>query len=362
MIIRLIMIFLGFFHGTISLAGDEIHHTSENSLFEGTIRIWGSEHFSQQMLAWEKGFKAKHPMVTFSTKLRSSSAAIAGLYTGEADIGLMDTPIKKDEILGFEWVFRYLPLGVQVASGSYADSPEVFSPAVITHHDNPIRKLSLSQVDAIFGAEKRRGYSTTIKFWGQLNAGGKWKEGVIQPYSYPIATSIAQFIQRKVLLDSSKWNCSLIEIDSIYQGEYRFIDISKKIVEHVAADPFAVAIVNANFITSKVKIVALADKPSEGSYTMISDNSIISNDYPLTRPMRLFVNRSPDGEGNPLVNEFVRYILSVEGQSSVIKGSSLLPLSGNIAKREYKKFTCGLNPDCWVADSSVMKGKSGKYR
>src|SRR5712692_6503225 len=123
----------------------------------GNLRSWGNDRMQPLMTRWENGFRKHHPDVRFETTLQGTGTAIAGLYTGVADLALMGRSVSSTESMAFEWVFRYKPLGVQVSTGSLAVTGKSYAPVVFVHKDNPLSQLTLAQLDAAFGCEHLRG-------------------------------------------------------------------------------------------------------------------------------------------------------------------------------------------------------------
>src|SRR5713226_5248904 len=152
------------------------------------IRSWGSDDMADLMMSWEKGFRKYQPDIQFADTLRGSETAQAALYTDVADLALMGR-----EILPLEWypLFRrkhHFPLEITVATGSYDVANKTFALTVFVNKDNPISKLTLKQLDGIFGEQRSgswdnkiqwhpelaRGAEENIRTWGQLGLTGEW--------------------------------------------------------------------------------------------------------------------------------------------------------------------------------------------
>ena len=168
---------------------DDLPHYQPKEKVSGTIRMWGSNYFSDSPLAgyWEKDFRKYQPNIKFAFHLKTSEHAIAGLNFGVSDIGPMGRQIMWDELMGFQREFSYLPLGIVAVTGSYDVSGWNAAIGIFVHKDNPISKLTLKEVDGIFGAERSgawkdlvwdeslaRGPEKNIRKWGQLGLTGEW--------------------------------------------------------------------------------------------------------------------------------------------------------------------------------------------
>jgi phosphate transport system substrate-binding protein len=144
----------------------------------GVIRIWGhgaygkAQDFIETLTRnWETGFGTHQPAVTFDTRLSGTAAAIGALYAGAGDLALMGREIWPNEVAGFEEVFHYPPTGVDIVTGSFDVRNHGYAVVVFVHKDNPITGLTLTQLDAIFSADHRRGGSGAHR-WGDLGLRG----------------------------------------------------------------------------------------------------------------------------------------------------------------------------------------------
>src|SRR3977135_2513893 len=119
-------------------SAEPLPHYQPGQTVDGTIRIWGDDQMNIVMKHWQDGFGKYHSNVRFETKLIGSGTGRAGLSTGVADVALMGRDATPSEIMAFEWVFRYKPLGVEVATGSLDVPGKTFALAVFVHKDNPL--------------------------------------------------------------------------------------------------------------------------------------------------------------------------------------------------------------------------------
>jgi len=278
----------------------------------GTLRSWGNDRMQPLMTRWEEGFRKHHPAVRFETSLSGSGTAIAGLYTGVADIALMGRSASSTENMAFEWVFRYKPLGVQVSTGSLAVPGKSYAPVVFVHKDNPLSQLTLAQLDAAFGCEHLRG-SKNFTAWGDLGLTGEWSARPIHAYGPDIQSFTASFFREVVLKGSYKWTCDLKELRD------------EQVLGALAADRAGIAYSTLGYQNQEVKPVALSAEDGRSYYSPTIEN-VRERKYPLTRATWVFVNRTPDRPLDPRVKEFLRYVLSRDGQRDVEKERDYLPL------------------------------------
>jgi phosphate transport system substrate-binding protein len=290
----------------------------------GTIRSWGNDQMKALMTRWEEGFRKHHPAVRFETTLHGTGTAIAGLYTDVADIALMGRSANSTENLAFEWVYRYKPLGIQVSTGSLAAPGKSYALAVLVHKDNPISQLTLSQLDAVFGCEHLRG-SKNFRTWGDLGLTGEWAATPIHPYGLDIQGATAGFFREVVLKGSYKWSCDMKELEH------------QQILDALAGDRAGIAYSALAGLDRQLKPLALSIEDG-GPYFAPTVETVRERKYPLTRATWIFVNRAP---GRPLdrnVKEFLRYVLSRDGQRDVAQEGDYLPLSTDVVRAQLRQL------------------------
>jgi phosphate transport system substrate-binding protein len=311
-------------------------HYRPHQTVSGTIRIWGDDHMSAVVQRWAEGFRRFHPRIRFETKLVGSGAAMPGIYHGVADLALLgrESDITDDNGF-FKSVGGYKPLRLELMNGS-ADVPGAScAPVVFVHKDNPLRKLTVAQLDAIFSYEHRRGLES-IRTWGQLGLGSTWSDKPIRLYAYDIDTEDGLHFARSVLADSRKLNWDhLVEFSDTEQAGGGVLDAGWQMVDALRRDPFGLAVSCGRFAGSGVKPIAIAAHES-APYVLGSATSIVSRTYPLARRTYAFLNQRPGQPIDPKLREFLRYVLSQDGQQDVARSNSYLPLSPEVVAEQVR--------------------------
>src|SRR5262249_51329351 len=192
-----------------------------------------------------------------------------------------------------------------------------FALNVFVHKDNPLARLTMTQVDAIFGSEHRRG-TKNIRTWGELGLTGKWQDKPIHVYGFPVRRGFAIFFQDAAIGGSHKWNCDLKEFADLKQPDGSLLDGGQRILDALAADRYGIAYSNLRYANPQVKPLALAATDG-GPYYEATKENLIARRYPLTRFITTFINRPPGKPVDPKVKEFLRYILSREGQQDILR-------------------------------------------
>lgn len=307
----------------------------------GTIRIWGHgalghDYIETLVRHWEDGFHEYQPAVAFDNRLAGTASAIGAVYTGTGDLALLGREIWPSEITAFQEVLKHPPLGVEVTTGSYNVRNKDFPLIVYVHKRNPIAQLSLAQVDAVFGCEHRRG-PRNIRTWGGLGLKGSWADRSIHVYGFEISRGFGYFFQQAVFAGSFKWNPDLLEFADQKQSDGKLLDAGKRILDALAKDPYGIAYSSALYANPDVKPVALAADDG-GPYVEPRKETVQNRTYPLTRAIWMFFDRAPGQPVDPKVGEFLRYILSRQGQAAVVQDGDYLPLTAGVIQEQLKKL------------------------
>ncbi|HXN21411.1 MAG TPA: substrate-binding domain-containing protein [Candidatus Dormibacteraeota bacterium] len=312
-------------------------HYRPKQIVSGTIRIWGNDSLGALMKSLQRGFSKYHRDVRFDTNLMGTGTAMAGIYTGVADLALMGRRSTAKEIMGFEWVFQYKPLELEVMTGSLNAPGKSPALVIFVNKVNPVSQLTLAQLDGIFGCEHRRGPSN-IQTWGQLGLQGEWADKFIQAYAYDAETGPGSFFQQVVLNDSRKWNWDRVkEFKDMKRADGSVYDSGQLILDALAADRYGIAVSNLGYSNSEVKPLALAVQ-ARGPYYEVSKGNLVRRTYPLTRGIYAYINRVPNKPVDPKVKEFLFYLLSFEGQRTILEDQGFLPLTQEIVRECLKKL------------------------
>ncbi|MBX3749941.1 MAG: hypothetical protein KF897_07630 [Opitutaceae bacterium] len=321
----------------------------------GILRIYGTP--LEELVGKLAGaFRAQHGQVRLHAYLINTSQAFAGLVTGEADIGLMGHRQWRNGFQAFERQFGYAPLEIKIATGSY-DDPIGTTPGLmfIVNQRNPLAGLTLAQIDGIYGAQRTggwvnrqwtaaaaRGPESNLRTWGQLGLTGEWTDRPIRLYGSDVTLSNwADLIEREAFQGGTKWNPALNEapradIGTKAKGKTR----DQLILEAVENDPYAIGfifqrVINAN--RGYVRVLPLA-RTADQPFVTPSAQSFLDGSYPLRNAAYVYLNRRP---GQPLgarEREFVRFILSREGQQIIADNRLFIPLDAAQVQAELAKL------------------------
>jgi phosphate transport system substrate-binding protein len=303
----------------------------------GKLIAWGNPDQGEMWNAWIKGFARYHPKVQFVANLKSSATISGALFTSVANIGLAGREMLPGETLGFRNIFNYEMTEIVIGSGSYDSPKQTPALGVFVHKDNPLNQLTLSQLDAIYSRDRRRGAPVAIRTWGQLGLTGEWKDQPIHIYGHDIEKpATAFFFALNVFNGSSRWTTELKEFSEVKRADGSNWGGGPQIAAAVGDDRLSIGYTGFDNQTPRIKALALAPKDG-GPYYEGSRANVRSRAYPLTRSIYLVVNISPTKEIDPTVREFVRYALSREGQEDV-GNNHYVPLNPENAHTQLQRL------------------------
>jgi phosphate transport system substrate-binding protein len=300
----------------------------------GTIRSWGSAQMAELMALWERGFQRYHPAVRFEDKLNGTVSGMGGLYSGATDLALMGREIWPTEAMAYEQTTGHSATGVQVAIGSFDVPTKADALVVFVHRNNPIIALSFAQLRAIFGCGDEG--KATIQRWGELGVTGAFADKAIHVYGYKRDNAAAKFFKSAVLKDL-EWRCEIKTYANQASNKSRRIDSGQLILDALKSDPYGVAISNPHYAGPEVKAVALALGGGAPPIPATRE-AVASGAYPLARAIYIFFNHDPGRPPDPRVREFLRYVLSAEGQQDVIREGAYLPLPESVRQAQLREI------------------------
>ncbi|OGK84203.1 MAG: phosphate-binding protein [Candidatus Rokubacteria bacterium GWA2_70_23] len=280
----------------------------------GNLSSIGSDTLNNLMTLWAEAFQKFYPNAKIQIEGKGSSTAPPALISGTAQLGPMSREMKGTEVDGFEKKYGYKPTPIRTS---------VDALAVFVNKDNPIKCMTIAQVDAVFSKSRRHGHKDDIRTWGQLGLTGEWASKPISLYGRNSASGTYGFFKEHTLKNGD------------YKDQVKEQPGSASVVQGVTVDRFAMGYSGIGYATAGVRAVPLAAKEGARCYEADPDNAYAGS-YPLSRFLYVYLNKAPGKPLEPLTREFVKLVVSKEGQEVVIK-DGYFPIPASIAREELNK-------------------------
>jgi phosphate transport system substrate-binding protein len=281
----------------------------------GTLSSVGSDTLNNLMTFWSEKFSKFYPNVKVQVEGKGSSTAPPALIAGTAQLGPMSRAMKNTEIDDFEKKFGYKPTQIRVA---------VDSLAVFVNKDNPLECLSLPQIDAMFSKSRRLGFKEDIKTWGQVGLKDDWRERPISLYGRNSASGTYGFFKEHVLGNGD------------YKDEVKEQPGSASVVQSVTGERFGIGYSGIGYTTPGVRAVKIS-KETGGDCVEANAENAYNGKYAIARFLYVYVNKPTGKPLDPLTREFVRMVLSKEGQEEVLK-DGYFPIPVSVVEEDVKKI------------------------
>ena len=280
----------------------------------GNLSSVGSDSLANLMTLWAEEFKKNYPNVNIQIQAAGSSTAPPALTEGTANMGPMSRPMKDSEIQAFEEKYGYKPTAVPVAIDALA---------VFVHKDNPIKSLSIEQVDAIFSSTRLCGGDKDIKTWGDLGLTGEWASKPLQLFGRNSVSGTYGYFKEEALCKGD------------FKSNVNEQPGSASVVQSISSTLNAIGYSGIGYRTSSVRAVPLSKKGGEAFEA--SEENALAGKFPLARFFYVYVNKAPNQPLSPLDAEFIKLVLSKQGQDVVMK-DGYIPLPSKVAEKAMKEL------------------------
>ncbi len=272
----------------------------------GNLSSVGSDTLANLMTLWAEEFNREYPNVNIQIQAAGSSTAPPALTEGTSNLGPMSREMKDDELVAFEDKYGYKPTPIPVAIDALA---------VMVNKDNPIKGLSIPQVDAIFSSTRKCGHASEIDNWGDAGVAA-WASKSIQLYGRNSVSGTYGYFKEHALCKGD------------FKSNVNEQPGSASVVQSVTSSANGIGYSGMGYTTSGVKMVPLAKKEGQAFVEATPENAI-KGSYPLTRYLYIYINKKPNQPLAPLENEFMKMVLSKVGQQVVIK-DGYIPLPAKV--------------------------------
>lgn len=279
----------------------------------GKVSSIGSDSMNNLLALWGDGFKKFYPSVVIEFEGKGSSTAPPALLAGTAQLGPMSREMKADEIDRIEKKYGFKPTAINTALDGLA---------VYVHKDNPVKSLTLQQVDAIFSKTRRGGYRSDITRWKEIASG--LDDQPISLYGRNSASGTYGFFKEHALFRGD------------FKDQVKEQPGSASVVQGVSRDRNGIGYSGVGYKTSGVRALPIAEKEGTEAFEPTYDN-VEDGKYPIARFLFLYILKDPNRPLDPLVKEFLTYVLSYEGQSDAVR-DGYYPLTLRLVEKELQKL------------------------
>lgn len=317
----------------------------------GTIRIWGSNYITDGMIGglWEVAFRKYHPDVQIEWHMKTTEAAVPALVFGVSDMGI-GRKVTFSELQLYQRYNEHDPVEIEIATGSYNVPGWQPGFGVMVSKDNPLTHISMRQLDGIFGAERdggwegtswhpewHRGADKNIRTWGQLGLTGEWAKKPINVYGLNLRYHQASELSDWILQGSDKWNENMRTYANYVSKDGRLL---RNMTNDIAADKYGIGITAAptNALGGgEGKLLALA-WTDDGPFIPYTMDTLQNRTYPMFDRIYAYSNGTTDKPLDPKVAEFLRFIVSRQGQELIERDGKYLPLTAEVAHAQMAKI------------------------
>ena len=281
----------------------------------GNFSSVGSDTLANLMTLWAEEFKRFYPNVNIQIQAAGSSTAPPALTEGTSNMGPMSRKMKDKEIAAFEEKYGYKPTAIPVAIDALI---------VMVHKDNPITGLSIEQVDAVFSSNRKCGYSNEVNTWGDLGLTDDWARKDIQLFGRNSVSGTYGYFKKKALCKGD------------FKSTVNEQPGSASVVQSVTQSLNGIGYSGIGYKTTGIRALPLA-KGGSSDYIAATPENAITGKYPLARFLYVYVNKHPNKPLSPLDAEFIKLVLSKQGQEVVVK-DGYVPLPAAVADKTYKEL------------------------
>jgi phosphate transport system substrate-binding protein len=276
----------------------------------GNLSSVGSDTLANLMTLWAEAYKKEYPSVNIQIQAAGSSTAPPALTEGTANLGPMSRKMKDGELSAFEQKHGYKPTAIPVA---------VDALAIFVHKDNPIKGLTMAQVDAIFSVTRLCGAKADAKTWGDVGVSGDLANKPIQLFGRNSVSGTYGYFKEEALCKGD------------FKANVNEQPGSASVVSSISSSLNGIGYSGIGYKTSSVRTVPLAKKEG-GEFVEDNETNALNGTYPLSRFLYVYVNKAPNKPLAPLEAEFVKLVLSRQGQEVVMK-DGYIPLPSRVVTK-----------------------------
>ncbi|HJP69811.1 MAG TPA: substrate-binding domain-containing protein [Sphingomicrobium sp.] len=297
---------------------------------EEELNIVGADVMDEMTLGWVKMMRKAYPRLSVTMEARASGSGGPALTAGTAHLAPVGRELLPAEEAAFVAKYGYKPTAFRVATGSAGSLGKTAASIILVDKDNPVRCLSLQQLDSIYSSTHNRG-GPDITRWGQVGDGGVWADRPIHLYGLKSPNGIEWFFKIRVM------NMGTYRDGIEFVKGRGFTHAFNVATEEMAQHPGGMTYALLANVRPNVKVVPLSEQPG-GTCVLPTVQTVYNHTYPLSRYVYIYVNKKPGVPLEPKIREFLKAVLSREGQQKVAADGVYLPLQPSVVREELAKL------------------------
>ncbi|MBI4913865.1 MAG: substrate-binding domain-containing protein [Acidobacteria bacterium] len=261
----------------------------------GVLEVPGTDSLSDLGDEWNRSFRQFHPEGRLIYLPKLSKEAIKDLNDGVRAVIVSAREMTSEEMQAFRTKFGYMPMRIPVC----LDANIVF-----VNKTNPITSITMEQLDAIYGKDRKGGLKEPLQTWGDLGVRGDLAKRPINAYAREEGSAIRATFAAATLLGGD------FRPGIAARGD------SSSLAESILTDQAGIAFgpMASWYTTNKILPVV----PYQGSDARLPTQEMVTTSrYPMPMLYYAYVNRPPGQALDPAVDEFLHFVLSQEGQNTV---------------------------------------------
>ncbi|ADV83021.1 PstS family phosphate ABC transporter substrate-binding protein [Terriglobus saanensis] len=273
---------------------------------DGKVQIVGNDGWEEMMTKFDEFFLKTHPGFKrqFHTVMKGSSVAIPALQTGVSALSPMARAMWEDDRFSFHRLHGYDPLDIHIGYAAFGPRAGKKSPPwIYINAKNPLAGLTVEQIRQIFTDGAKGG---TITRWSQLGVKGPWANRTIHVYGLDQGSGGTLAFRAQFLEDRT------------FTRSYEALPKAADLGQAIADDPYGIALLGFFDATANPNIKPLpVSEGRDAAFLLPTYENVAAERTPFPAYLHIYVNREPGKPMDPFVKEYVKMLLSEQGQAII---------------------------------------------
>lgn len=268
------------------------------------------------MLLWGELLQKVDPQ--FKLDIRSSVATdvAKALIEGRSQLAPINREFKPEELAAFTTRWGYAPTRLAIG---------VDALVVLVQKNNPVKEIRIDQLDAIWTTSRLNGAPKDIQVWGDMGlTGSNWMNRPIVCVDRPEGDGLREYFKQNITKGGRNKDSNHQSTDAM------------TLVEELVSNQAAIGYGSLGEVFNNLRTVPVV--PPGGKFAVEpSYESVASGEYPLTRVVYLYFNRAPNRPIEPIMLQFLRFVISSQGQKQLAP-MGFVPLPQDVLLMNKKRL------------------------